>query len=308
MLARFLQRDGLLVHTVEWTPDERHAGTTPLLLVHGLGGNTVSWELVAAPLADRLGTGVTALDLPGFGRTRVDGRPASFSTHLAVLEAHLDANGPAVVVGNSMGGALGVALAVRRPALVDGLVLVDAAFPRPRANVEQLARTMRYAALMFPRAVTPLVRRRANLLGPAGLVDATLAVSLADPASLDPDLRTRLVALAHERGSYAEVAPAYAQSGGSLFRYLAGPMRHDLGRVHCPTLMVHGRRDQLVPLTFARAVAQRRPDWVYEELRGCGHAPQLEQPDQLVSLIGDWIDPLGATASDDGAPGRAAPA
>lgn len=308
MLARFLERDGLLVHTVEWGPDEPRAGAEPILLVHGLGGNTVSWELVAAPVADRLGATVTALDLPGFGRTRVDGRPAAFATHLAVLEAHLDASGPAVVVGNSMGGALGVALAARRPELLTGLVLVDAAFPRPRANVEQLARTMRYAALMFPRAVTPLVRRRANLLGPAGLVDATLAVSLADPASLDPDLRARLVALAHERGSYAEVAPAYAQSAGSLFRYLAGPMRHDLGRVHCPTLMVHGRRDQLVPLTFARAVAQRRPDWVYEELRGCGHAPQLEQPERLISLIGAWLDPLGATAAQRGARDRATPA
>jgi pimeloyl-ACP methyl ester carboxylesterase len=292
VIQRFLERDGFLVHTVEWEPEHPRPDAEPVLLVHGLGGNTVSWELVGARLAERLGARVTALDLPGFGRTRLDGRPASFATHLTVLGAHLDAAGPAVLMGNSMGGALGVALAASRPDLVHSLVLVNAAFPRPRANVEQLARSMRFAALMFPRAVTPIVRRRAAFLGPEGLVESTLAVVLADPGALDPEVRDRLVALAHERGSYAEVAPAYAQSGGSLFRYLAGPMRQDVGRVHCPTLMVHGRRDQLVPVTFARAIARRRPDWPYEELTGCGHAPQLEQPQRLVDLVGDWLDPL----------------
>jgi pimeloyl-ACP methyl ester carboxylesterase len=81
-------------------------------------------------------------------------------------------------------------------------------------------------------------------------------------------------------------------------------MRQDIGRVHCPTLVVHGRRDQLVPVTFARAVARRRPDWPYEELSGCGHAPQLEQPERLVSLIGGWLDPLARRV----VPGRATPA
>jgi pimeloyl-ACP methyl ester carboxylesterase len=313
MLQRWVDCDGLLVHTVEWSAahargSEPGSGedVEPLLLVHGLGGSTVSWELVGGELADRLGTTVTAVDLPGFGRTRPEGRPASFPTHLALLTAYLDRAGPAVVVGNSMGGALGIALAASRPELVDGLVLVNAAFPRPRANLEQLARSMRFAALMFPRAVTPIVRRRANVLGAEGLGDSTLAVVLAEPAALDPALRDRLVALARERGGYPEVAPAYAQSGGTLFRYLAGPMRRDIGAVHCPTMMVHGRRDQLVPVTFARAVAHRRPDWLYEELGRCGHAPQLEQPDRLVTLVGDWLDPLARRPR--AAPGRATPA
>ncbi len=307
MIQRWVDCDGLWVHTVEWAPPgagATRADAARVLLVHGLGGSTVSWEPIGEELAARLGTTVTALDLPGFGRTRPEGRPASFPVHLALLEAFVAATGPSVLVGNSMGGALGVALAARRPDLLEGLVLVNAAYPRPRANVEQLARSLRFAALMFPRAAAPIVRRRAHALGPEGLVDSTLSVVLADPAALDPSVRARLVELARERGGYAEVAPAYAQSGGSLFRYLTGSMRDDIGRVHCPTLMVHGRRDQLVPVTFARAVAHRRPDWPFVELSGCGHAPQLEQPHRLVGLIGDWLDPLARHA----APGRAAPA
>ena len=61
--------DGLAVHTVEWRTPRSHPDRRVLLL-HGLGANTLSWEPFAGPLADRLDAVVTAVDLAGFGRTR----------------------------------------------------------------------------------------------------------------------------------------------------------------------------------------------------------------------------------------------
>ena len=184
--------------------------TPPILLVHGLGGSTVNWELVGGHFADVLGTTVTAIDLPGFGRTRSESGSPTFDVHASSCCAtFLAARGPAIVMGNSMGGALGVALAASHPELVSRLVLVNAALPRPRGNLEQLTRTAKFAALSAHRAATPFVRARARALGHQGLVEATLAVALAHPDQLDPQIRTKMIALAAERTSFPETAASY---------------------------------------------------------------------------------------------------
>lgn len=290
MHERWFDADGRWVHTVDWHPATQDADAPPLVLVHGLGGSTVNWELVGAALSERMQTRVTALDLPGFGRTRNEHGPAGFEAHRRVVTALLKERGPAIIAGNSMGGAISVSLATRHPELVLGLVLVNAAYPRPNGNLDQLARTVKFATLTFPRAATPIVNARARRLGPDGLVDATLLAVLAEPELLDATVRDRLIALADERRQYPEAAGAYAQSGGTLFRYLVTRMRADLDALTVPTMVMHGRRDRLVPVSFARAVARRRPEWKYVELADCGHAPQLESPTRFVDLVSAWTD------------------
>ncbi len=285
---RWLELDGLWVHSVDWEPDGVDVDAPPVLLVHGLGASTLSWNLVADRLATTLHRRVTAIDLPGFGRTRCMDRAAGFATHRSVITAYLDERGPALLMGNSMGGALSASVAAARPELVHGLVLVNAAYPRPGRNLEQLTRTLRFAALSVPRVAAPVVSARARRLGPERLVDVTVQFVLADPDRLDGALRERLVALATERRDYPEAATAYAQSGGSLFRHLLSDMRGDLETISSPTLVLHGRRDQLVPVAFARAVARQREDWRYVELADCGHAPQLEIPDRFVEVVSAW--------------------
>ena len=78
-------------------------------------------------------------------------------------------------------GLLTVALAATRPDLVTRAVLVNPALPRPKGNLESLTRTAKFAALMVPRAATPIVRARARRLGHEGLVDATLAMAGSEP-------------------------------------------------------------------------------------------------------------------------------
>ena len=161
-------------------------------------------------------------------------------------------------MGNSMGGSLGIALAANHPELVTGLVLVNPALPRPRGNLKQMSRTAKFAALTLPRAATPIVRARARALGHEGLVDATLAMAMTHPEKLDPDIRARLISLSAERHGFPDTAASYTLAGGSLFRYLAGPIRRDVASIHCPTLIMHGRRDRLVPVAWA-ARAGREP-------------------------------------------------
>jgi pimeloyl-ACP methyl ester carboxylesterase len=289
---RWVDCAGVWIHTADWSPAVLDPAAAPVLLVHGLGGCTVNWELVGQLLADELGAPVTALDLPGFGRTRADTRAPLFPLFLDLLAQFLESRGPAMVMGNSMGGSLGLALAANHPDLVSGLVLVNAALPRPRGNFDDLARTMKFAALMAPRAATPIVRARARRLGHEGLVDATLAIAMEFPQRLDPQIRARMISLAAERHGFPETAASYTLAGGSLFRYLAGPVNRDIGEVRCPTLILHGRRDRLVSVGFARGLAAKRKDWTYVELAGCGHVPQMEQPERFAEVVSDWANRL----------------
>ncbi len=63
--------------------------------------------------------------------------------------------------------------------------------------------------------------------------------------------------------------------------------------VRAPTLLVTGDSDRLVPPAAAQALADLRPDWSFEILDHVGHVPQLEVPDRLVQLTGEWLDRLG---------------
>jgi pimeloyl-ACP methyl ester carboxylesterase len=286
---RWVDCDGTWVHTADWEPAHARPGADPVLLVHGLGGCTVNWELVGQGLADAMGARVTALDLPGFGRTRSETGSPTFPQFLDLLTKFQADRAPAIVMGNSMGGSLSVALAASRPELVTRVVLVNPALPRPKGNLEQLTRTAKFAALMVPRAATPIVRARARRLGHEGLVDATLAMAMSHPEQLDPAVRSKMVSLAAERHSFPETATSYTLAGGSLFRYLMSTMTRDLATMQCPTLILHGRRDRLVPVAWARALAAKRKDWTYVELDGCGHVPQMEQPERFVGTVMSWM-------------------
>jgi len=307
----WLDADGFRVHAMEWRGDggsadrrrraaacdgDKQGGGKPgdgdahVLLVHGLGGHTISWEPVAAGLADRLRATVTAVDLPGFGLTRVPaGRRATLGTHGRVLRALLERSGPAAVVGNSMGGALGVGLAARHPDLVTALVLVDPALPRPAVQPAQWVVMARLAPMMVPGLGSRFLTARAQMLGPERLVDTTLSWTLCEPARFDPAMRRRLVDLATTRQTFPEAAAAYADSARALFWYLTRHMRADEARVTAPTLVVHGALDQLVPVAAARALAARRPEITLEVIDDCGHAPQLEHPDQFLAAAAPWL-------------------
>ena len=108
--------------------DAAGTASTPQLLVHGLGGSAANWIDVIAPLAAH--GPVVALDLPGFGHTRlVDSDRLTVPGHVSFVRRVLDALGweSATVHGNSMGGLVATHLAARHPDLVERLVLVSPA-------------------------------------------------------------------------------------------------------------------------------------------------------------------------------------
>jgi len=290
-----LDADGVRVHAVDWQPtgDAGPFCSPVVLLIHGLGANTLSWAPFGQPLADALGTSVTAIDLIGFGRTRAPERRATLAAQRALVADVLRQLGPAIVIGNSMGAVIGAGVAARHPELVEALLLVNPALPWQRILRGDWWRLVRLAPLMMPSLGRHAVAARARLLGPARVVDASLALSLRDPACIDPELRRRLVLLTAERYAYPEAPAAYADAARSLLSELGrGAFDRDLtvATRARPTMLVHGAEDRLVAAELARAAAERHPALSFEMLDGIGHAPQLEVPERLVEVTARWLE------------------
>src|SRR5205823_5961848 len=121
------------VHSVDFGGP---GGAPTVVLVHGLGGSHLNWDLLAPLLTPHVR--VRALDLPGFGLSEPGDRRATVHANVAVLDRFLDqvVGGPTVLVGNSMGGMISILEIARSPERVNGLVLLDAALPGPRRAVD----------------------------------------------------------------------------------------------------------------------------------------------------------------------------
>src|SRR3712207_1667082 len=147
------------VHYVDFGGPE--AGPT-VVLVHGLGGSHLNWDLFAPLIRDR--ARVLALDLPGFGRSEPGGRRTTVHDNVRVLDRFLTevAGTPAVLVGNSMGGMISILQTAGSPRTVNGLVLLDAAVPGPRRALDPVVAAMfaLYAIPMVGERFLALRRRR----------------------------------------------------------------------------------------------------------------------------------------------------
>jgi pimeloyl-ACP methyl ester carboxylesterase len=258
----------------------------PMVLVHGLGGSHANWLAVGDALARR--HRVVAPDLAGFGLTRPEGRSCSVEANAELLTGVIEQVGrPVVLVGNSMGGLISLLVASRKPALVEGLVLVGAAMPRPLSTRPDLAVTGAFLTYAFPGLGEMYVRRRAQRLGAEGLVRETIKLCTVDPSRVPPDVYQAHVELARTRREFPWAMEAYLEAARSLVRLLVQRRRlvAMMRSITAPTLLLHGEHDRLVPLGAARLAVQTCPSWRLEVFEDCGHTPQLEMPDRFVEAV-----------------------
>ena len=263
------------VRTGEFNSNVHDVGTgsgTPVMLIHGSGPGVSAWanwrQAIPALARDRR---VIAPDMVGFGYTdRPAGIQYSMDTWVRQGLDLLDTLGLEKVhlVGNSFGGALAMALAIRAPERVQRLVLmgsVGVPFPITEgldavwgyeASFENMRRIMDYFAWS------------------RDLVNDELA-KLRYEASIRPGFQE----------SFSAMFPAPRQRWVDAMTSAEA----DIRALPHETLIIHGREDKVIPLSNSLTLADWIPNAQLHVFGHCGHWTQIEHSARFNRLVGDFL-------------------
>ena len=249
-----------------------HGQGEPVLLIHGSGPGVTgwaNWRLTIPALAENFR--VIAPDIVGFGYTE---RPAdvqyNMQTWLNHILGFMDALGieKVHVVGNSFGGGLALAMAIRAPQRVERLVLMGSA-GLPFTLTEGLDRVWGY---------TPSIDNMRGLLDLFAFDRSRVTDDLARmrfEASVRPGIQE----------AFAQMFPAPRQNGVNS---LASDEAAIKALPHT-TLIVHGREDKVIPLASSFnlfSMIQKAQIHVFGQ---CGHWTQIEHAVRFNKLISDFF-------------------
>jgi pimeloyl-ACP methyl ester carboxylesterase len=244
----------------------------PVILLHGSGPGVsawANWQHNIQALAQR--HRVIAPDIVGFGDTE---RPADVYYSLKAWERHvwsfLDALGieKTSLVGNSLGGRIGLAMAGRHPERLDRMVLMGA----PGVGM----------------TLTPGLRA----LREYQPSEENMRRMLVDCFAVDPAIIT--AELVKERYE-ASVAPGAFQAYRDMFfsdRHAGGELgitEDEVRKVTTRTLLLHGREDKVVPVEVAWNMVRLLPDADLSVFARCGHWTQIERSADFNTLVAGFL-------------------
>ncbi|HEX3791050.1 MAG TPA: alpha/beta fold hydrolase [Pseudonocardiaceae bacterium] len=255
------------------------AGTgEPVVLLHGIGRSLEDWTQTQVALSDRYA--VYAVDLAGFGRSQplVTADLPALADHVLATLDQLGVTGPAHLVGNSLGGAVAMRMAVRDRRRVASLTLADSAgFGREV--------TVALRVLGIPLLGQLLLRPNANR---TRMAERSV---FHDRAFVTPERLALATELSHRTGG-AEAFLQVARSLGTWWGIRPGWRRELLAAVagyRIPTLIVWGTRDRILPATQLIAAATAFPHARTHLFTETGHMPQIERADEFGALVVDFL-------------------
>jgi pimeloyl-ACP methyl ester carboxylesterase len=267
--------EGRAVHYVDiGTGDD-----PPVVFVHGLSGNWQNW-LENIPFAAE-GRRVVAMDLPGFGRSEMPREDISISAYARVVDRLCEqlGLGPVAVVGNSMGGFIGAELAIAFPERVERLVLLSAAgisstnlYRRPTMTVARYTAALGALTASRSKAIVSRPRLRHAVLSPV----------MRHPTRLPADLLWEIL-----QGSGR---PGFVDALEALMTYDYSDRLPEIG---CPTLVVWGREDMLVPVSDADEYERLIPDARKTVFDDTGHVAMLERPVAVNRCLASFLEEMG---------------
>ncbi len=242
----------------------------PLVLIHGIGSRWQVWEPVLGRLAEE--REVLALDLPGFAGSPPPppGTPAGIASLTRLVSEFLDDLGweRPHVAGNSLGGWISLELA-KQGRVRSATALSPAGFQNGAEAIFQQS-TLR-TSVALARALAPRVD---SLVTRPGLRVLLFGQMMARPQAIPPaDAAASVRALAD--------APWFDETlaAANRDRFRGGE------QIAVPTTIGWGQKDHLLLPWQARRAGRLIPSARVTMLRGCGHVPTYDDPEQVARVL-----------------------
>jgi pimeloyl-ACP methyl ester carboxylesterase len=249
-----------------------------VVFLHGLFGQGRNWMTVAKALADR--HRVTLVDLPNHGRSAWT-EHVDYLDMAAQVAAVLEADGPATVVGHSMGGKVAMVLALTRPDLVERLVVADMSPVDYSSEAEATGGVLGYARILLDLDLTQVHRRED--------ADRLLAAQVPSPtirSFLLQNLRRDGESAGRGEGGWRWAAnlEAIVRDGATLSGW---PEAQLAGRGPYPgrVLWMAGQSSGYVQPAYDEAMRRWFPHYRKVTIKGAGHWLHSEKPDVFIATL-----------------------
>ena len=229
----------------------------PLVLIHGAGGNHLHWPVQIRRLPEYR---VYALDLPGHGKSTGHGlhQISDYADRVLAWMNELDLH-KVVVVGHSMGGGIALTMALQHPERIRGLGLVGTGAHLP-VNASFLENTAHETT--FQSAVELLASWAFNLNANPQLVQTVQKQMLETrPTILHGDFRACDTFDVRER----------------------------LGEITCPTQVICGSKDKLMPVRHSQYMASQIQSAELAVIPDAGHMVMVENPERVAAVLEEFL-------------------
>ncbi|MGB9315014.1 MAG: alpha/beta fold hydrolase [Pseudolabrys sp.] len=237
-----------------------------LVLLHSLFADRHAFDPVLPTLAAK--HRVTLFNLPGFHGSQ-PAMLALMDAYLAVIEDGFDEFGitkDSVLIGNGFGGTVALAFALAHPERISKLVVSDAAAGFPPEGREAFAVMAQKVADGGLGSIAEIAAKR--VFSPAYLS--------AHPEKIEERKKVLM-----------GIEPKAFQAACRILQETdLVPLLHHM---KVPTIVVCGEFNQATPPALNKQIVEKVPGAKYVELPGCGHCPPLEQAEQFLAAIKDFV-------------------
>lgn len=263
------------------------ADNPPLILLHGFGAAIEHWRHNIPILSQN--HRVYAVDLLGFGGSRKVQVP--YTVNLWVEQIHdfwqTFINRPVVLVGNSIGSLVSMALGGKYPEMVAGLVML---------SLPDVSRRREMIADWLLNIVTPIENFFTSpwLLKPIfyylrrpQVLKKWTGIAYEDKKAVSEELVQIIAAPTLDEGA-AEAFISLAQAVNHP--EYCPPAKLILPRLEIPILLCWGKQDRMVPVQLAQGFVSLNPSIKYVEFDRAGHCLQDECPDRFNPILLEWLE------------------
>jgi pimeloyl-ACP methyl ester carboxylesterase len=242
---------------------------SPVLLIHGLGGDHRGWEFQEEALAARFH--LIMPDLRGHGQTTVDELgmmipPDLVADDLNALLEHLGLE-KVHVVGISLGGMIAQNFVIRYPERVDKLVLIDTT-PKITEDLIDVVYSWREAQV-------------------EGGDEAYFWTSLRSGYS-DEWIENNPDMVQYLKEKSADTNDEGILAAGLGFSTI--DFTEQLSTIKSKTLIIHGEEDRIMKLELGRMLHEGIRGSSFKVFKECGHSPNVQMTDELNKTLIEFLD------------------